>query len=365
MKKKNLSIDDCLIDLYLNIKPKIQPNPQPTDVEHLKKLNPIVLVEYISTMFNILIEKHQSQLSTNENSTSHQSNSQFIDIIGGDTKNKHSSFKSKDKLSLDQESMEEQSAVNIYEKLLQEHESNIRNHIKVEHQLKLQNEAYLIKIDELERKIELQSQTHRKNSKHDIIDVSNLVKGDSTLPILNKEISNYKKLNESLNFKISELEKKIKAQKIKFEKDITDLEEKYKEKITLLNNKIAKLEVLTNYPGNRDGYPTKDSSKSKQIKNLNINKLNGELNMNYNTSSLSGFCSSIKSGSSVNMNMSGNSFNKKPVKNNINNSSNLIINNTETNIKPTTISPFCTFEEENTTHSEKKVSIFKFINYLI
>lgn len=207
MKKKCFAcIEDSLIDLYINTKEKVYNHSQKSDLEHLKKQSPFLIVDYISSLINILFDRlncHNELISEKLINREHQSK---------DDDNESNS---------------------VYEKLLQEHESTIRQHIKLEYQLKLQNEAFVTKIDELERKLS----TIKENRPE-----AQSIKYEGLVSNLSKEILSLKKQIEGLNGKIKEQEKLIKQLKFKNEADIADVELKYREKFESQQKKIETLE---------------------------------------------------------------------------------------------------------------------------
>ena len=98
-KEKNL--EEYIIDLYLNLKPRLKENnfPKIEDREKLRKTNPRIILEYVKSSIDILInisvkEKLEKISEDNE------------DLILNDTE------------------------VNQYEKQLRQAESQIRSHIK-------------------------------------------------------------------------------------------------------------------------------------------------------------------------------------------------------------------------------------------
>lgn len=400
MKKKSISLEDSVIDLYLKVKSAIYNNQKTTDLESIKRLNTVIIVDYISTLCNILIENSKFNLnnkisdSSNDlpmnlqskkfsfnsllNQINNNSQDEYSDVKADDNSlniNKRKSTFKHDKLdvvgeenqglihrnstakhfiidsvtcslftgnntnedsinikhAIDNDSKDKQGnnlheiqktnenenkiletisnfeATNdnndnnenennpdnndnneqdnynnevienndnnnendisyqcspeVYEKLLQEHESTIRNHIKLEHQLKLQNEAYVIKIEELERKIEkLNAQVpgfNQSNQKENPTKEINLTKKSSkivdkieedsavkintlknTISSLNKDIVNYKKANAILHKRINELEKKIKAQAVNYDKTIKGIQIEHKAVIDQLKSQI-------------------------------------------------------------------------------------------------------------------------------
>lgn len=204
MKKKSFTcIEESLIDLYVSTKDKIYNHSQKSDLDYLKKLNPILIVDYISSLINILFDRLDCQNSLN------------LDVCS------------------EQQPKIENDCNSVYEKLLQEHESTIRQHIKLEYQLKLQNEAYVTKIDELERKISTYKDL--KSDQSGRIE-SNIISG------LNKEIITLKKQVEILIGKQCERDKLIKQLKVKNESEIASIEAKYKEKLEQQQKRIETLE---------------------------------------------------------------------------------------------------------------------------
>lgn len=201
---KTLSEDltNELISVYFNLKITINPYFNQTDEENLKRLKTKTLIEYINSLSKIILEEKKKSLIKKSNS-----NRSYNEELN-------------------------ESKVNEYEQLLREHESNIRNHIKLEHQLKLQNEALVVKIDEMERRITLLCANDSINS----IENSNSKE-------LRNEIEKYKKSFEVQTNKIAELENKIKRQKNNYETKLTALEEKYNKQIIQLEAQIRSLQL--------------------------------------------------------------------------------------------------------------------------
>lgn len=101
---------------------------------------------------------------------------------------------------------------------------------------------------------------------------------DTELNELKKEIANYKQILKSYedqNLKISELEKKLRNQNIKNEKEIKSLESSYEDKIKSLNKKIISLEEkIKNYANSNYKYfanKNEDSMKSDKY-DTSVNK---------------------------------------------------------------------------------------------
>jgi len=134
-----------------------------------------------------------------------------------------------------------------YEKELRHLENEIRSHIKIEYQLKLHSDTLKSKVDELEK--------NASESKHKIISLQDQLSKLKEIKIeLNSQdlIENLKK--ENLNLKLlmksyedrsaqfKEVEEKYREKQTKYEKELVELEAKYKEKIRYLTKKLSKYE---------------------------------------------------------------------------------------------------------------------------
>lgn len=174
IRKKMLSLQDVLIELYAKTKEKVFPEASVTDFEELRKLDSLIIVEYIGRLIETLLER--------------QSNPTSLTI--SDTKNSGCCL-----LDINESNM-------LYEKQLQENEFSIRNHIKIENQLKLQNEAYISKIDELHKT--LASLSKESNLKSDSTAITNFP---------GKVLCTLRKRVDYLNKKIEEQATKIEQMK--------------------------------------------------------------------------------------------------------------------------------------------------------
>jgi len=123
---------------------------------------------------------------------------------------------------------EEEEITNEYEILLRQLEAEIRNHIKIQHQMKLQNENLQVRIDELiigEEKFNEKYQKMKvkinEYNKKIIEDLKNTIKG----------------LNEKNEKLVIDFENKIQILTLNSEKEIRNLEDKYNENTKELKKK--------------------------------------------------------------------------------------------------------------------------------
>lgn len=119
-----------------------------------------------------------------------------------------------------------QSSIQVYEKLLQEHESTIRNHIKLEQQLKLHNESLVLKIEELERHL---VKIKEENMKY-LVEINRYNSDNYNNNILINEIEKLQKIIDSKSNDIHKLDRNI--------NNIQSNCLKYKEIIDVANSKI-------------------------------------------------------------------------------------------------------------------------------
>jgi len=96
-------------------------------------------------------------------------------------------------------------------------------------------------------------------------------KKDYEINELKKEVLNYKQILKSYedqNLKISELEKKLRYQNIKNEKEIKTLESNYEQKINAFNKKVFSLEekLKNNVNSNYKSYNFKNEDNMKSEK---------------------------------------------------------------------------------------------------
>jgi len=155
------------------------------------------------------------------------------------------SLKIKEKLEKFSESNSEMNGIedneiNEYEKLLRHYEAEIRSHIKTEHQMKLFSEAQQSRIEELEKikeelkaKIKFLSEQISKNKMNSPVDYSDFEQAKNE----NLSLKNLVKSYEDRNLNIIELEKRLRNQNSKFNSEIKNLDESYKEKIKKLKKK--------------------------------------------------------------------------------------------------------------------------------
>lgn len=190
------------------------------DRDKLKKLDSLIVIDYIKTsmeiLVNIKVKRHIEE---------------FMKEI--ENKNYHSN------------------SLNEYEELLRQSEANVRNHIRIQHQLKLHTENLKYRIEELERsKSELKKVV--KSLQEQLLQVSkakadneSIDKKEKEIKNLTSELENMKTIltsYETQNLKITEMEMKLRSQNIKHEKEIKSMEEKSKEEISYLNKIISSYE---------------------------------------------------------------------------------------------------------------------------
>lgn len=181
--------------------------------ENLKKTNPLTLIEYIKSSIDVLID-----LKVDEKI---------------------------EKLEQSKKTFDENDISGESESLLRKLESDIRNHIKMEHQLKLHSESLQQRIEDLEK--ENSDMVVKVKSLSDKNNIKKLESRDSEVTVLKNEVNNLKhilKSYEEQSVKISELEKKLRNQNTKHEKEMKRLEEKYKEKVKLFNKKLSTYEDM-------------------------------------------------------------------------------------------------------------------------
>lgn len=207
--KRSTSLQEALLDLYVNTKSKVQESSA-SDYDQLRKLDPLIIVDYMRSLIELLLlDKQQCFVYTSLKQTS-KNDHENSEVICG--------------------------CSSAYEKLLQENESSIRNHIKLEYQLKLHNEALTTKIDELQRKL---SQYSKETCSED----ENSHSGSwSTLAYQSNEIDYLKKLIDQLNKKLQEQINQAMQMKSKYELDLMMLEKSFSSR---LNSKLALIESST------------------------------------------------------------------------------------------------------------------------
>ena len=194
MKKAEISTKDALINLYMTLKStgkSKKSSKKEEELEYLSSLTEIKLIKYIKDIIDCTI------LTKVEKKINDYSKKNTIDNIQTD-----------------------------YESMLIKYESDIRGHIKTEHQLKLYADSLQNNIEDLEK--EKNENLYNKNYK-DIIKEKNEIISE-----LKNEINYNKKLAKSYedqNIKLAENEKKLKKMIVKMEK-------KYKTEIDELNKKL-------------------------------------------------------------------------------------------------------------------------------
>ena len=218
-----------IIDLYQSVKIRNHSDTKLIDKTFLEKekkslisISPKVLIEYIKTNLNLLID-----LKVNEKLSKIEKNPiEYISYYGSEL------------------------PANDYEKLLSRYEGDIRNYIRMVNILK-------IHIDDLNQKQELLQKQIEQFQKESI----NLIPTNKSLEYKKKieELTNLVKSYEKHNLKIPYLEKKIKIQKIELDKldtyykkqikSFTKKLEDYEKGIYLNknNNIINKIKIYTNY----------------------------------------------------------------------------------------------------------------------
>ena len=211
-----------------------------------------------------------------------------------------------------------------YEILLQKLEQNIREHISIEHQLKIQCEKYAEKLDLLEdEKIILLSQLVRYIYLFILIFIFCIFQDDERkefneqLEELTKQIDDY--LKQKNNFE--EQEKKFKAELEKKDNEIIQLQTK----IAFLNKKIKLLENTIKT------YNITLEEKSKSISNVINSNFSNNNNQNINNSNLE----EINDYKKINCTLSQQNIKKKNIRNmkNYYNRSSSSINNNNNSSK--------------------------------
>ena len=197
-----------IIDLYQSVKIRNHSDTKLIDKTFLEKekkslisISPKVLIEYIKTNLNLLID-----LKVNEKLSKIEKNPiEYISYYGSEL------------------------PANDYEKLLRRYEGDIRNYIRMVNILK-------IHIDDLNQKQELLQKQIEQFQKESI----NLIPTNKSLEYKKKieELTNLVKSYEKHNLKIPYLEKKIKIQKIELDK----LDTYYKKQIKSFTKKLEDYE---------------------------------------------------------------------------------------------------------------------------
>ncbi|MCQ2818498.1 MAG: hypothetical protein MJ252_14615 [archaeon] len=212
-----------------------------------------------------------------------------------------------------------------YEPLLQKYESQLREHIKIEQELKLivetlqeENEEY----DRLMKKI--------KEEKKDLKEIKNIKELKSENNSLKQNLQFYKEQNLNL----TQSEKILKNKVFLKEKEILAMENKYKEEIKILKDKIKSLENKNNETINKgtiSNNTTEHNNNYKKIPPPTLNSLSSTFDHKgfFNKSNSSSF-RSLGNTRSASANRSYNNINNMSnsnrTNNNISNISNITIN---------------------------------------
>jgi hypothetical protein len=201
-------LKQLIIDLYQNIKIRKESDTKVIDKEFLEKekqslipMSPKLLIDYIKTNINLLIDIKVNEIITNSN----KNPMEFISYYGSEI------------------------PANDYEKLLRRYEGDIRNYIRMINILK-------IHIDELNQKQELLEKQIGQFQRESM----ELIPTNKSLEYKKKieELTSLVKSYEKHNLKIPYLEKKIKIQKIELDK----LDSYYKKQIKSFTKKLEDYE---------------------------------------------------------------------------------------------------------------------------
>ena len=202
MSNTNITkITEALIDLYQSLKIRKESQAQTIDENYLslerKNLEiipPIDLITYIKTNIEILINMKVSEALS-------QMRIDPVSFI---------------------ESHGSEAPMNEYEELLRKYENNIRTYIKYQNILKLHIEELNYKIEQMQKKIDSNSQNNAQVSTISIpYNKEELYKREI------EQLTQLIKTYEKNNLRIPLLEKKLKIQKI----ELSQLDTYYKEKI--------------------------------------------------------------------------------------------------------------------------------------
>jgi len=127
------------------------------------------------------------------------------------------------------------------EEILRNAENKIRNLYRVKIRMRIINENLMRRVEELEKLNEDLKKNLRL--KEEVVDE----KKELEIKILQKEIDNQKLIigsYENMNSKLSELEVKLRSQNVIHEKELKNMDTKYKQKIFELNDTISKYEEI-------------------------------------------------------------------------------------------------------------------------
>jgi hypothetical protein len=128
---------------------------------------------------------------------------------------------------------------NDLEEILRNAESKIRNLYRIKMKTRIINENLMRRIEELEKlNDDLKKNLRLKDEVED-------EKKEQEIKILQKELDNQKLIigsYENMNSKLSELEVKLRSQNVMHEKELKNIEMRYKQQIFELNKTISKYE---------------------------------------------------------------------------------------------------------------------------
>jgi hypothetical protein len=176
-------ISDEISNLYFDIKSKIKDSNdsiQSDEREKFKSLNLKTIINYLKESIEILIEKTWE-----------------------DSQQKLKNELSKKSKTVEEEFLEQ----NDYEKIICKLESEIRNHIKIQYQMKLHSESMEFKLQDLESVLadyeDLQKKVEMYESKMMVDDYSSQTdKKENEILILKSENSNLKNIIKNLEQKL-------------------------------------------------------------------------------------------------------------------------------------------------------------------
>lgn len=240
MSNTNITkITEALIDLYQSLKIRKESQAQTIDENYLslerKNLEiipPIDLITYIKTNIEILINMKVSEALS-------QMRIDPVSFI---------------------ESHGSEAPMNEYEELLRKYENNIRTYIKYQNILKLHIEELNYKIEQMQKKIDSNSQNNAQVSTISIpYNKEELYKREI------EQLTQLIKTYEKNNLRIPLLEKKLKIQKI----ELSQLDTYYKEKIRSFSKKIEEYEREVSI-----NKKPKEHRPSRQKQNLNKTQIN-------------------------------------------------------------------------------------------
>lgn len=123
--------------------------------ERLRETDPFTVLEYIKTSIEILMnmkmEEHEAEMEKKKKESRRKNRSSLLSENGGLLE------------SVDPEDIESSSEtgktdrINDYDSMLQKYEAEVRNHIKIEQQLKLHIECIQDKLDDTEKQMKKDS----------------------------------------------------------------------------------------------------------------------------------------------------------------------------------------------------------------